>query len=115
MGDGTSTNSGITSDNKDCFEMRQHLLDSGIVSAEIVKPWGRDTVSTIFLDRQKDCPSLNKKQLFIEKLRKMDLIKNKHIPDCYMYATVEERLELLQGLMDTDGTVDKKSGNCSFS
>lgn len=95
LGDGTSTSSGITSDNKDCFEIRQHLLDSGIVSAEIVKPWGRDTVSTIFLDRQKDCSSLNKKQLFIERLRKMGLIKNKHIPDCYMYATVEERLELL--------------------
>jgi len=45
----------------------------------------------------------------------MNLLSNKHIPERYMYATVEERLELLQGLMDTDGTVDKRNGNCSFS
>ena len=28
----------------------------------------------------------------------------KHIPDCYLYASFEDRLALLQGLMDTDGS-----------
>ena len=115
LGDGTSTNSGITSDNNDCQEMKQHLLDCGITSVEVIKPWGRDTISTLFLDRKKGNPDLTKKQLFTEKLKDMNLLSNKHIPERYMYATVEERLELLQGLMDTDGTVDKRNGNCSFS
>jgi len=32
-----------------------------------------------------------------------NLINNKHIPDVYMYASKEIRLELLAGLIDTDG------------
>lgn len=48
-----------------------------------------------------------------EKLRKMGLLNNKHIPDEYLYASVEQRTALLQGLMDTDGTCSK-SGESSF-
>lgn len=32
----------------------------------------------------------------------------KRIPDNYLYCSIEQRLELLRGLMDTDGTIDKK-------
>lgn len=35
----------------------------------------------------------------------------KFIPDCYKYASVENRLELLHGLMDTDGHCQKRSKN----
>lgn len=34
------------------------------------------------------------------------LAADKHIPESYKYASVEDRLELVRGLMDTDGTVD---------
>lgn len=44
---------------------------------------------------------------------KLDLIKNKHIPNEYLSASYEQRLALLQGLMDTDGSVTKR-GRCSF-
>ncbi|WP_051275777.1 terminase TerL endonuclease subunit [Desulfovirgula thermocuniculi] len=46
-------------------------------------------------------------------LRQMGLIENKHIPDVYKMASVEQRMDLLRGLMDTDGTVTK-SGECRF-
>lgn len=36
-------------------------------------------------------------------LKKMNLIGNKHIPELYLRASIEQRLSLLQGLMDTDG------------
>jgi hypothetical protein len=39
------------------------------------------------------------------KLRPMGLLKNKHIPHDYLWASVEQRLALLQGLIDTDGYV----------
>lgn len=43
----------------------------------------------------------------------MDLIRNKHIPEIYLRANAESRLDLLRGLMDTDGTVTKR-GRASF-
>ena len=38
----------------------------------------------------------------------------KHIPDVYMRASYTQRLHLLQGLIDSDGTVDKRKGSTSF-
>lgn len=39
------------------------------------------------------------------KLRKLGLIQNKHIPTEYLLNDVQSRLSLLQGLMDSDGTI----------
>lgn len=38
----------------------------------------------------------------------------KFIPKKYLYASVKERLDLLRGLMDTDGWTDKRDCNCEF-
>jgi phage terminase large subunit-like protein len=38
-------------------------------------------------------------------LRSMSLLGNKHVPKQYLRACIEQRLALLRGLMDTDGTV----------
>ncbi len=47
-------------------------------------------------------------------LKKLGVIKNKHIPAAYLRASISQRLALLQGLMDTDGSC-YKGGNCAFS
>ena len=39
----------------------------------------------------------------------------KFIPDVYKYGSIEQRYELLQGLFDTDGSVDKSRARVSFS
>jgi len=39
----------------------------------------------------------------------------KHIPAEYMRASIDQRKSLLQGLIDTDGTVCKRSGSATFS
>jgi len=44
-------------------------------------------------------------------LRNLNLIKNKHIPAIYFRGSHEQRLELLRGLMDTDGTISKNGLN----
>lgn len=49
-----------------------------------------------------------------EAFRKINVWKNKHIPDEYLTASIEQRRELLRGLMDTDGTVSKR-GQCFFN
>jgi len=35
------------------------------------------------------------------------VLNNKHVPDQYLWASQEQRLELLRGLMDTDGCCNK--------
>lgn len=43
----------------------------------------------------------------------LGLLENKHIPEAYLRSSVEDRKELLAGLMDGDGYVDKW-GRCEF-
>lgn len=42
---------------------------------------------------------------FCDYFRAFNLIKNKHIPEQYIYTSKENRLKLLAGLIDTDGSV----------
>lgn len=49
-----------------------------------------------------------------EKLKELNLINNKHIPELYLYNSVETRLELLAGLIDSDGCLEKSSNRVIF-
>ena len=53
-----------------------------------------------------------------ESLHKIGLLGktgvNKYIPEEYMKSSIEDRLSLLQGLMDTDGSVNTKKGSACF-
>lgn len=51
---------------------------------------------------------------FVTRLRALGLLDNKHIPMDYLRASVDQRLSLLQGLMDTDGHATKRDGGCIF-
>ena len=48
------------------------------------------------------------------KLRGLGVISNKHIPPVYLRAHVTQRLELLRGLMDSDGTITA-NGRAEFN
>lgn len=47
-------------------------------------------------------------------LRGLGVLRNKHIPAIYLRGSIDQRLALLQGLCDTDGTVEG-GGQCSFT
>lgn len=49
-----------------------------------------------------------------EKLKKLGVLKNKYIPDIYLQASINQRIELLRGLMDTDGYCSR-AGQCEFT
>lgn len=42
-------------------------------------------------------------------LRNLKVLNNKHIPDIYILSGIGQRLELLAGLIDTDGHVEEKT------
>jgi phage terminase large subunit-like protein len=46
-------------------------------------------------------------------LRVMGVFSNKHIPRAYIDSSIDQRLSLLQGLMDSDGHIDSR-GTCVF-
>ena len=46
-----------------------------------------------------------------QSLRDIGVYNNKHVPDSYMKSSIESRLQLLAGLIDSDGYSDKKKGN----
>ena len=48
-------------------------------------------------------------------LRKLDLLNNKHIPQIYLRASYKQRLDLLRGLMDSDGNVNPVRKQCVFT
>lgn len=45
------------------------------------------------------------------KLRETSLLSDKHIPEIYLSSSYEQRLDLLRGLMDSDGTYNKTRNN----
>ena len=53
--------------------------------------------------------------LLTYQLKALNLINNKHIPDCYLYSSINQRLELLQGLMDTDGCCSSRDHSMEFT
>lgn len=45
-------------------------------------------------------------------LRMAGVLNRKHIPAIYLQSSIEQRMDLLAGLMDTDGNVEPKTGRC---
>lgn len=70
--------------------------------------------SVTFTDNHIDKPHLRLVKFSTDTLLKsMGVFNNKHIPDIYLQASVEDRLSVLQGLMDSDGNANGRGG-CQF-
>ncbi len=62
---------------------------------------------TDFARRHGTKPSKPLRISLTERLRRCNLLNNKNIPEIYFRASISQRLSLLQGLMDTDGSISK--------
>lgn len=51
---------------------------------------------------------------YIGALRGLGVVKNKHIPEIYQRASIAQRMELLKGIMDTDGWCEQ-DGGCAIA
>ena len=109
LGDGSNTYSKITTVDDEIAEYIRKYADS--VGLQVTMD-GDDTlmVTTGVMGGNKE---EKKERNFIHQYIK-SLYNNKHIPYEYMYASIEQRMELLRGLMDTDGSCDK-TGSIEFS
>jgi replicative DNA helicase len=104
LGDGSTTSSDITVDEEDAghfvaeFEARGYVLDrrAGL-------QWSTTPASGSG-SRQR---AIGPWRVLTRELQQLGLLRGaaKRIPVAYLRASVKQRLELLQGLMDTNGTV----------
>ena len=102
LGDGTSCRVELTNKDEVVIQAwKKYALDSNMYVNTRVKK--SVSIMDITVDKKgKVNPILNT-------FRELNLINNKHIPLQYSTSSREQRLELLAGLLDTDGYYDKKA------
>lgn len=88
LGDGHSADGKITQENPDLWE---EIIRRGYKLGDDVSQEGSGNAQTRTVIGMQS------------KLRELNLLHNKHIPIKYLRASYEQRLDLLRGLMDTDG------------
>ena len=101
LGNGNRTQPSLSCHSQDADELREYLDDGDLSQFHL---YGKDKSPNAFYMSFKN-------RLVI--MRQMNLINNKHIPEEYFTASVEERLEFIKGFMDADGTVGQ-NGECAI-
>lgn len=101
LGDGTSSKPEITN-HLDDIEIISHVEQHYTLSKVSDTPASHDTKKYYFKGLQSD-------------LKQIGVFNNKHIPMEYLRSSQDQRLALLQGIMDTDGYVNPKTGLCEIS
>lgn len=105
LGDGTSTNQNITSIDNEIFNfLKEYAFELNMELSQCGKKGTEAKTYRIIKIKGKSNKLLNW-------LREYNLISNKHIPDVYLYNSREVRLQVLAGLLDTDGY---KSRSCCY-
>lgn len=107
IGNGTTGAPSITEGEQDAEEVKSLIEKNGHTVR--IRRWA-DRAPTLYID----IGSRENGNLFTDALRELGVFNNKYIPDIYLQGSVEQRLELLRGLMDIDGYCSK-AGQCEFS
>ncbi len=98
LGDGTAAGGGITGEDKEIFEA---IIADGYMVGENTAPCKPNAETrTVYGIRPL--------------LRSLGILNNKHIPACYQRGSIKQRMELLRGLMDTDGHCNTR-GTATFT
>lgn len=115
IGDGDSHKPQLTMDEKD-FEKIYHYIEKDGYKIITKKRNSENShtyrISQEFKEGEKPLRANNK---FRQDLINLNLINNKHIPKEYMNSSFEQKLDFIKGIMDTDGTIDKRNGRCTFT
>ncbi|KKM92040.1 hypothetical protein LCGC14_1222480 [marine sediment metagenome] len=109
LGDGTNANAGLT-----CSYSDQEIIKEIVACGVTVKEWkSSNKNSGLFLLGSGGRTQVARNNCLQASLRSLNLLRNKHIPLIYLRASREQRHALLQGLIDTDGSVSR-AGQVEF-
>lgn len=102
LGDGTSTQPSITSIDNEVIMEVYNQAEKANLTIRSEKAGGRSFVYHITTGKRGGRTDKNK---ITNYLKELNLLKNKHIPHQYKVSSRENRLQLLAGLIDTDGSL----------
>jgi hypothetical protein len=82
-------------------------------------PWGHvfigDAIHRGCGPCRRNEPRIGRYDSLRERLRNIGVLGRKHIPAVYLRADADQRMALLQGLIDSDGSVEPGKGRASFT
>lgn len=104
LGDGHSSAAAIS--------CNQEWAEEVVKVIHLLTPYKVDNITN---DKRSNSCQINVKDGFKAALRDANLLGNKHVPAAYLRASIPQRLMLLQGLMDSDGTIEVERGRAIFS
>jgi len=108
LGDGTRGKNDISTSAQDIENLTRNIEDCGI-KYKIHKYKRGLSVSVDYgIKNKKYSSPLN------NVLRKLGIFKEKFIPFQLLHSSLEDRQALLEGLMDTDGSCERKHGQCIY-
>ena len=116
IGDGSISSGSITissADSEILESVEQHVTQLNLC----LKHRGKYDYDIVKKEKQNTFPP--SKNILIEELKELNLYGthsyDKFIPVDYKRSSIEDRFELIRGLMDTDGTVDNRGGRMSYT
>lgn len=116
IGDGESNNARIIINHQKDPELVDYLIDycdRNNFSINSYKTGITKSCKRYVIKRPENEQHLNGKwnsNKFIDSLRELDVLDNKHIPKIYLNNSRENRLKLLAGIIDTDGCLSNRNG-----
>lgn len=103
LGDGASDNGSITVGDRDLPEICKLLEHNIQFDKTIIKKYG-SAATTVTIT----CTEKRRSKSLRSLLKENTLYRNKHIPQSYLQGSRKQRLELLCGLIDSDGYIDSR-------
>lgn len=104
LADGNSRESLLTLNGEDWKHIENELISRGFKYHRVPsQERGKTGSVSVWLERAN------------KTLRALGVLNNKHIPSEYFRASIGQRMDLLRGLMDGDGTVSKGSSELCFT
>jgi len=110
IGDGSLTQSSIGFHNPELSIIEHLEKEVNKVGCSVHLNWvPSNNCFEVTISQKENSRDLSYVSKVVKKLNLDTTSIHKFIPDCYLYNSVEVRLGILRGLMDTDGVIDKNS------
>lgn len=103
LGDGRSSTPSLTTKDSEILNEWCNFAKTKNLKVRKCKSNNSGKASTYYITSGKQNGKSDRNS-FMNELRSLELVNNKHIPNKYLVNSRKNRLELLAGLIDTDGT-----------